>query len=222
VFTGIVEEVGTITAVRPVGNGRGFAIAARDVLAGLRLGDSVSIDGACHTVSALAPDGFEVQSVATTLSRTTLGGFTVGRRVNLERAMSLDQRLGGHLVQGHVDGVGEVVAVEPRDELVLIDFSLPEEVAAVTILHGSITLDGVSLTVNALPGPGLAQVSIIPFTWSHTALSELRPGRKVNLEGDVIGKYVRRLLGAPGAAAEDLRRSWGYQAGDAAEGEPRP
>lgn len=212
-FTGIVEEVGPIEAVRSTGNGLTLRIAASRVLEGLALGDSISIDGACHTVTAFDTTGFEVNSVATTLARTTFGGFAAGRRVNLERAMVLGQRLGGHMVQGHVDAVGRVLAITPREELVLIDFSLPSEVAAVTILHGSITLNGVSLTVNALPAPGVAQVSIIPFTLEHTTLADLRVGDAVNLEGDVIGRYVRQLLGtadAPAAGAEDLRRAWGY------------
>ena len=213
-FTGIVEEIGTVEAVEELGNGRGFRIRAATVLEGLSLGDSVSVDGACHTVTELRPDGFSVQSVATTLQRTTLGSFTAGRRVNLERALAFGERLGGHLVQGHVDGVGEVTRVERREELVLIDFTLPPEVAPVTVLHGSITLNGISLTVNALPTPGAAQVSIIPFTWDHTAIQELAAGDAVNLEGDMIGKFVRRMLLAPAGTAaatpEDLRRAWGY------------
>lgn len=199
--------------MQPLGNGRAFWIRAERVLEQLALGDSVSIDGACQTVTALSDAGFEVQSVATTLERTTFGGYQAGQRVNLERALSFGARLGGHLVQGHVDGVGVVRAVTPREELVLIDFDMPVEVARVTVLHGSITVNGISLTVNAIPAPGTAQVSIIPFTWEHTAISELAPGSEVNLEGDLIGKYVRHLLGAPGsldAAAADLRERWGY------------
>ncbi|HET8654899.1 MAG TPA: riboflavin synthase [Longimicrobiaceae bacterium] len=207
-FTGIIEEVGTIAAVRPLGNGRAFRVAAALVLDGLALGDSVAVDGVCLTVTALDESGFEVESIATTLERTTLGALHEGRRVNLERAMSVGARLGGHLVLGHVDGVGEVLRVEPREELTLIDFTLPGEVERVTVLHGSVTLNGISLTVNALPAPGVAQVSIIPFTREHTAISELRAGDGVNLEGDVIGKYVRHLLGSPASA--DLRRAWGY------------
>lgn len=214
VFTGIVEEVGEVAEARPLGNGRAFRIRARTVLEGLGLGDSVAIDGACHTVTALHPDGFEVQSVSTTLARTTFGRFDVGRRVNLERALAVGQRLGGHMVQGHVDAVGEVLGVERREEHVLIDVSLPPEIASVTVLHGSIALNGISLTVNALPRPEVGQVSIIPFTWSHTAIGDLRSGDPVNLEGDLIGKYVRRLLGAPagegGAGNADLLRFWGY------------
>jgi riboflavin synthase len=216
VFTGIVEEVGTIAAVEPLGNGVQITIHASLVLDGLGLGDSISVDGACQTVTALHPDGFSVQAIATTLGRTTFGDFRQGRRVNLERALAFGARLGGHLVAGHVDGVGRVTRIEPRDELTLIDFSLPDEVVGVTVLHGSITLNGISLTVNDLPAPGVCQVSIIPFTWDHTAIGELRQGDAVNVEGDMIGKFVRNLLGAPtraGGAAprEHVLKAWGYQ-----------
>lgn len=215
-FTGIVDEVGTIAAVEPMGNGVEITIHASLVLQGLGLGDSISIDGACQTVTALHPDGFSVQAIATTLGRTTFGAFAAGRRVNLERALAFGARLGGHLVAGHVDGVGKVLRIEQREELTLIDFSLPEEVVGVTVLHGSITLNGISLTVNDLPAPGVCQVSIIPFTWDHTAIAELREGEGVNVEGDMIGKFVRNLLGAPAqgggeAPREHVLKAWGYQ-----------
>jgi riboflavin synthase len=210
VFTGIVEEVGTVADAREAGNGVVFTIAAEAVLEGMGLGDSVAIDGACLTVTSLLDGAFTVQAVGTTLGRTTFGGFRAGRRVNLERAMSLGQRLGGHIVQGHVDGLGTATSIRRHEELVLIDFEMPEDVASVTVLHGSITLNGISLTVNALPSPGVCQVSIIPFTWEHTNLPELSEGDAVNLEGDTIGKYVRHLLGAPGAAGETVVRGWGY------------
>ena len=211
-FTGIIEEVGEISAVRPLGNGLAFRVRASTVLDGLGPGDSISVDGACQTVTALDGEGFEIESVATTLERTIFGEYKPGRRVNLERALAFGDRLGGHLVQGHVDGVGEVLRVEPRGELVLIDFTLPAEVAPVTVLHGSLTLNGISLTVNALPADGVAQVSIIPFTLEHTAIAELRVGGRVNVEADLIGKYVRHLLGAPGRSGgnADLLRGWGY------------
>jgi riboflavin synthase len=213
VFTGIVEEIGTVATVRPLEGGRHFGIAAATTLHGLRLGDSVSIDGACHTVVEIEPDGFAVQSVATTLERTTMGDLQVGSRVNLERALALGDRLGGHMVQGHVDGVARVLSVEPRGEHVLIDFTVPPEVESVTVLHGSISLHGVSLTVNAVPEPGRVQVSIIPHTWQVTTLSDLAVGSRANVEGDMIGKYVRHLLGRPGRnvdAPEHLLRAWGY------------
>lgn len=210
-FTGIVEEVGHIRSVEELGGGRAFRIEASVVTEGLRLGDSVAIDGACHTATAIFPGGFAVQSVATTLGRTTLGDFVVGRPVNLERALAVGARLGGHMVQGHVDAVAEVVRVEPRDELLLIDVAIPPEITAVTVLHGSITVDGISLTVNALPAEGVVQLSIIPYTRDHTTIGRLARGSRVNVEGDTIGKYVRHLLGAPGAAGADLRQRWGYQ-----------
>ena len=217
-FTGIIEEVGTLAAVREDRGGRVFQLACGTVLEGMRLGDSIAVDGVCLTATEIRPDGFTVEAVGTTLGRTTLGGFAPGRRVNLERALALGARLGGHIVQGHVDGVGRAIAIQPRGELTLIDFSLPAEVAAVTVLHGSITLNGISLTVNDLPAPGVCQVSIIPHTWQHTNLAELRVGDAVNLEGDTIGKYVRHLLSAPAEAA-NARRAWGYE-GESSE--PRP
>jgi riboflavin synthase len=208
-FTGLIEEVGRIRDPRPLENGRAFRIEARAVLEGLAPGDSVAVDGVCLTVTQLGADHFDVQAVATTLERTTLGGYLDGRRVNLERAMKLGDRLGGHLVQGHVDGVGSVRRVTPQGELVLIEVEMPEEVAGVTVLHGSIAINGVSLTVNELPAPGVVGLSIIPFTWSHTAFTELRVDDPVNVEGDLIGKYVRQLLGRPEGSA-DLLRGWGY------------
>jgi riboflavin synthase len=213
-FTGIVEEVGVVAGTEELDRARRFRIRASTVLPGLALGDSVSIDGACQTVATIFADGFDVVSVASTLSRTTFGGFQPGRKVNLERALAFGARLGGHLVQGHVDGVGTVRGVAPGGESVLIDFEMPPEVAAVTVLHGSITLNGISLTVNALPSPGVAQVSIVPYTLAHTSVGELEVGDPVNLEGDMIGKYVRHLLSAPGreagGEAEHLSRAWGY------------
>lgn len=207
-FTGIVEEIGTLQGVREEGNGAVFTIAAETVLEGMGLGDSVAVDGACLTVTSLPDGAFTVQAVGTTLGRTTFGAFREGRRVNLERAVALGQRLGGHVVQGHVDGLGTVESIRREEELVLIEFTMPEDVAAVTVLHGSITVNGVSLTVNELPRPGVCQVSIIPFTWEHTNLADLAEGDAVNLEGDTIGKYVRHLLGQP--SAETVLRGWGY------------
>jgi riboflavin synthase len=215
-FTGIVEEVGTVAAVQPAGNGVELRIAAQAVMDGLSLGDSVAHDGVCLTVTSIADGSYTVQAVATTLERTTIGELAPGSRVNLERALAFGARLGGHLVQGHVDAVGRVVSVRPEEELTLIDFAVPSGIAAVTVLHGSIALNGVSLTVNDVPAPGTVQVSIIPFTLEHTNLGDLRPGGAVNLEGDLIGKFVRHLLGAPavgsGATPEagDLLRAWGY------------
>lgn len=212
-FTGIIEEVGAVARVEPAGNGVVLTVEAGMVLQGLGLGDSIAIDGACQTVTGFTSGGFTVQAVATTLGRTTFGTFRPGRRVNLERSLAFGERLGGHLVQGHVDGVGEVVAITPREELTLIDLRIPDLVADVTVLHGSIAVNGISMTVNDVPERGMAQLSVIPFTWDHTTFADLRVGDPVNVEGDMIGKFVRHMLGAPAdeeGRRPDLLRAWGY------------
>lgn len=193
-FTGIIEEVGSITAVREKEGAREFTIRCPEIIKGLGPGDSVSVDGACQTVVSLLNDAFTVETIGTTLSRTITGGYRVGTRVNLERAMLLGERLHGHLVQGHVDGVGEHISTRKAGDFWLVDFKIPDLVSAVTILHGSIAINGISLTVNALPDPHRCQVGIIPFTWEHTNLRDLKPGDQVNLEGDLIGKYVGKIL----------------------------
>ncbi len=188
-FSGIVEDVGRVAAVEPVANGRRFRILA-PFAAELGEGDSVAVEGVCLTATAVDGEGFEVEAIATTLSRTTVGELEEGAPVNLERALALGDRLGGHLVQGHVDGVGEVVAVTREGEHVLLDVRLPPVVSEVTVLHGSIAMAGVSLTVNAFPAPDVAQVALIPYTWEHTTLRDLQPGDGVNLEGDMLGRFV--------------------------------
>jgi riboflavin synthase len=204
-FTGIVTEQGRIRDIAPIENGLRIQVAAERIRPGLELGDSVALDGVCQTVVELDPEGFSVVAIGTTLSRTTLGDYTVGQRVNLEAALPVGAPLGGHLVQGHVDAVGVVRAVEEAGAHYLLEVALPEIVAEVTILHGSITINGVSLTVNALPAPDVAQVALIPYTWEETNLSALRPGDRVNLEGDLLGKfvvnYLKRTESRRGAAA---------------------
>jgi riboflavin synthase len=196
-FTGIVAAVGDVRSVEPLAQARRIAIGSpAGFLDGVREGDSIAVDGVCQTVEARDDTSFAVAAIGTTLSRTTLGGLEPGRRVNLELALALGERLGGHLVQGHVDGTGRVMAIAHRDEYVLLDVSLPPEVEEVTVLHGSITIDGVSLTVNALPAPGRAQVALIPYTWEHTNLNRLVEGDAVNLEGDMLGRFVVHHLKA--------------------------
>jgi len=201
-FSGIVETVGTVTAVREGEDVRAITIRAVEIVEELTPGASVAVDGACLTVVALAEDGFTVDAVGTTLARTVAGSYRPGARVNLERAMRLGDRLDGHLVQGHVDALGELLEVVPAGEYHRMDFRLPPIVAKVTILHGSITINGVSLTVNALPATDVCQVAVIPYTWSHTNLAHLEPGEGVNLEGDLIGKYVGSMLAARGVLKE--------------------
>ncbi len=192
-FSGIVEEVGGIRSITELDGAREIRIEANMILDDLTPGASVSLDGACHTAVSVFDDGFTVHSIGTTLSRTVAASYAVGSAVNLERSMALGGRLDGHLVQGHVDGVGELVCVSEEGEYRLLDFRLPSDIAAQTILHGSIAINGVSLTVNALDDD-VCQVGIIPFTWEHTNLGRLGLGDPVNVEGDMIGKYVRRML----------------------------
>jgi riboflavin synthase len=201
-FTGIVTALGTVQRVDLLDDARRMEIEAEPgFLEEAGAGTSIAIDGVCTTMVRRDGERFTIEAIGTTLSRTTFGEYDVGRRVNLEQALGLGERLGGHLVQGHVDGVGEVLAVERTGEHVLLDVSLPPDVAEVTVLHGSIAIDGVSLTVNALPAPYRAQVALIPYTWDHTNLSRLAPGSKVNLEGDMLGRFVVHYLKLRGGEA---------------------
>jgi riboflavin synthase len=193
-FTGIVTAVGAVRRAQAVDGGLELTIATP--YEALALGESIAVDGACLTVQAIEPGAFTVRVIRTSLDRTRFGDAAPGTRVNLERALAVGDRLGGHLVQGHVDGVGTVVALGRREDAVLLDLAVPAEVAAVSVPLGSITVDGVSLTVNAIPAPGTIQVSLIPFTLQHTTLGERRVGDRVHLEGDTIGKYVRQFVGA--------------------------
>ena len=195
-FTGIIEAVGSIAAVRERAGAREFVVEAPELAGELKAGDSITVDGACQTAIRNDARSFAIDTIGTTLSRTIAGGYRVGTKVNLERSMVLGGRLDGHLVQGHVDGVGKVLSVRQEGDYWLMDFQIPPVVEGVVILHGSITINGVSLTVNAIPARGQAQVGIIPFTWEQTNLGSLKPGDAVNLEGDLIGKYVAKLLSA--------------------------
>jgi riboflavin synthase len=200
-FTGIVTAVGRVSAA--AANPAGLELAIECPYSGLEPGESIAVDGACLTVQRVEPGGFSAQVVRTSLERTRFGSYAPGQRVNLERALRVGDRLGGHMVQGHVDGVGTVERVVEREDGRLLDLRVPPEVARVSVPLGSITVDGVSLTVNAIPGPGLIQISLIPFTLQHTTLGDRRPGHRVHLEADTIGKYVAELLrphGEPGAS----------------------
>jgi riboflavin synthase len=159
----------------------------------LKKGESIAVNGACLTVEKVVKGGFTVHAVQTTLDRTLIGDWEDGHSVNLERAVRANDRFGGHFVQGHVDGVGMVERATEADDALLVDIRVPGEVMETTVLHGAITVDGVSLTVNGLPGTGLVQVSLVPFTRAHTTLGNLGRGDRVHVEADVLGKYVRQL-----------------------------
>lgn len=190
-FTGLVAAVGTIRQVRPLGGGMELDIAAP--WPDLEPGESIAVDGACLTVERVTEGGFTVHLVTTTLERTRFPGAHAGDRCNLERALRAGDRLGGHLVQGHVDAVGAVQSVRRHGDALLVDIAVPPVVAAVSVPLGSITVDGVSLTVNAIPAPGVIQVSLIPFTLQHTTLDRLAAGTRVHLEADAVGKFVQAL-----------------------------
>jgi riboflavin synthase len=189
-FTGIVDAVGRIDAVH-VNNGVELRVKAS--YKGVKKGESIALNGACLTVEKVLKGAFTVHAVQTTLGRTLIGEWQKGRRVNLERALRVADRFGGHFVQGHVDGVGTVEGVAEVDDAMLVDIRVPLEVAETTVLHGAITVDGVSLTVNALAEGGIVQVSLVPFTREHTTLGKLASGDRVHVEADVLGKYVRQL-----------------------------
>ena len=191
-FAGIVSAVGRIVASKPSGDGVRLAISAPGFgLDDVKLGDSIAIQGICHTVVTKAGDAFEVDTSRATLDVTT--GLEKGRAVNLEKSLRLADRLGGHLVSGHVDGVGEVVAVKPVDENRELSIRFPDDLARYIARKGSVTVNGVSLTVNALEG-GDFTINLIPHTLQATNLKDLKQGDKVNLEVDLVARYVERML----------------------------
>lgn len=191
-FTGLIEDVGVIEETRESAAGRELRV--RSTFSGLAEGESIAINGVCLTVRSHGDGWFTVAAVVTTLGRTDVASWDVGTRVNLERAMRTDARLGGHIVQGHVDGVGVVESTARAGDALLVNVRIPRELAELMVPHGSIAVDGVSLTVNELPEAGMVQLSLIEYTLAHTTLGELRAGSRVHIEADVIGKYVRHLL----------------------------
>ena len=190
-FTGLIEQVGTIDRIQQTEAGVELRIAAG--FSDLEKGESIAVNGACLTVLDFDEGWFTVAAMVMTIGRTAIGEWRQGTRVNLERAMRATARLGGHIVQGHVDGVGTVERVEKAVDAVVVDVDLPPGLAETLVLHGSVALDGVSLTVNGLEGDKL-QVALIDYTLRHTALADIAAGSKVHVETDVIGKYVQRLV----------------------------
>jgi len=191
-FTGLIDDVGTIEAVESAPAGRTFRV--RCSYQDLSEGESVALNGACLTVRTCGNGWFTVAAVATTLERTNLRSWGTGTRINLERALRADGRLGGHIVLGHVDDVGTVVAQAQREDAWLVDIGVPPEWGDVFVPHGSLAVDGVSLTVNECPAPNVVQISLIEYTLRRTTLGALGLGDSVHLEADVIGKYVRQLV----------------------------
>ena len=191
-FTGLIEDIGKITALEKMGDGIRVTIES-DKLDDIQIDDSIAVNGCCLTAVAVRANSFQVEAVEETLKKTTLGGFNVGTQVNLERAMRLSDRLGGHLVLGHVDGIGHIVSIEERSTSWWVTAEIPSELEKYLIHVGSITIDGISLTVAELTNNKVS-VSIIPHTWQVTTLGQRRVGDTVNIEADLIGKYVEKLL----------------------------
>ncbi len=202
-FTGLVEGVGEITEMRRLAEGLRLAVAPPFPVAELTLGESVAVSGACLTVVQVEGRAFLVEVSPETLARSALSAKKVGDRVNLERALRLGDRLGGHLVTGHVDGLGVLKERRQGPEHLALTIEMPTSLAPLVIEKGSIAVDGVSLTVNSVKGNGFS-VNIIPFTGQETTLAALKAGDQVNLETDIIGKYVARILGKDAAPGQGV------------------
>ncbi|WP_139492333.1 riboflavin synthase [Brevibacillus dissolubilis] len=207
-FTGIIEEVGTIAGVEGGSQASKVLIQAKTVLGGVQLGDSISVNGVCLTVTSFTASHFTADVMPETLKKTNLGKLKRGEPVNLERAMAMGDRFGGHIVSGHVDGVGQIISRENYANAVLFRITAPKSLQKYMIPRGSVTVDGISLTLVDVENDGFS-ISIIPHTLAHTCLRDKHAGDMVNLECDVIGKYVERLMtfGTEGSEGSSRRSS---------------
>jgi riboflavin synthase len=197
VFTGIVEELGEVAGIEVAGDSARIRVRGPLVTAGAARGDSIAINGVCLTVTGTQDGAFSADVMGETLNRTSLGALQPGAVVNLERPLRPDGRLGGHIVQGHVDGIGAIVARQPADASETVRISIPGDLARYVVLKGSVAVDGISLTVSGLgddAGGAWFEVSLIPETLARTTLGRKEPGDVVNIEVDLIAKYVERLL----------------------------
>jgi riboflavin synthase len=216
-FTGIIEGLGRIAAIRPSGQGKRLSVEADFDLSGIKIGDSISVSGACLTAVQITARRFDVDVSPETLARTTLGAARVGERVNLERALRLSDRIDGHLVSGHIDDTGVIDGREAAGNAVIVAVAVPVALTRYMIVKGSVAVDGISLTINSLE-PDHFSVSIIPHTAELTTIGFKRKGERVNIETDMIGKYVEKFLSAkqdrPGLSSSgvtvDLLAKAGY------------
>ena len=192
-FTGIIEELGRVRSIERRGEGVRMTVAARVVTEGTHEGDSVSVNGVCLTALDVRPDSFSADGSRETLERSTLGNLRAGSAVNLERAVTPSTRLGGHIVQGHVDARGRFLSAEEHGGSWTVRIGYPPEIARYLVFKGSVAVEGISLTIAGLAAEHF-EIAVIPKTWEVTNLSRLRPGDEVNLEADIIAKYVERIL----------------------------
>lgn len=195
-FTGIIEEIGTVKKISLAGKSGSLEIGAKKVLEGTKIGDSIAVNGVCLTVTSLSSSTFTADIMAETVRRSSLGSLSSGSGVNLERAMAADGRFGGHIVSGHIDGTGKIARLQKEENAVWVHISAGKEILALIVEKGSIAIDGISLTVASVSDSEFA-VSIIPHTASETTLLSKKAGDIVNLENDIVGKYVQKLLSNP-------------------------
>ncbi len=192
-FTGLIEEVGLIASVKPIAGGKKIRVIAKKIMEDVKIDDSVAVNGVCLTATKIEFDGFWADAVGATLNKTTLHEIKSNCSVNLERALKLSDRLGGHLVQGHVNAIGTILEISKLGENYYLAISYPSQIAKYLISEGSVTIDGISLTIADLDSSKFG-LSVIPHTWKTTNLQQKKVGDKVNIETDVIAKYVEKLL----------------------------
>lgn len=214
-FTGLVKDIGKVRSITTNAEGKLFVIESKVLIKEIEIDDSVSVNGACQTAVRIEGDCFTVQAVHTTLHKTTLGSLRVGDEVNLELAMRLSDRLGGHIVQGHVNDVGTIISIDSRGNNYTVRIQVGIEQMKYIVKEGSITIDGISLTVSDVDKEGrIFTVSIIPHTWINTVLKNRYNGSLVNIEVDILGKYIESLLGikqsGPAIMSDEWFRSKGY------------
>jgi len=210
-FTGLIEEIGTIQSIRTISGGKALYIQAQKVLTDMQLGASIAVDGVCLSVVEKDPRGFVVQAVRETLERTTINNFRQGTRVNLERAVRAGERLGGHIVQGHVDGTGQITEIKPEGEGIELRLTLPGELLRYCVEKGAIAVNGVSLTIARMSETSVT-IALIPLTLRETNLGQKRVGAAVNIEVDIFAKYAAQYSSADHQSRLTLSKitQWGF------------
>lgn len=210
-FTGIIEEIGEVIAVRNITDQIEMKIQAHKILEDLKVSDSISVDGVCQTVVDREDQEFKIQAVGETLTKTTMGNFRPGRKVNLERSLRLDSRLGGHFVQGHINGIGSILKIIKRSDNYYFEISIPESLLKYCAPEGSIAIDGISLTIAQLKN-NIIGISVIPYTFKQTTLNFKKTGHYVNIETDVLARQLEQLISKKEKSDLSMEKliNWGY------------